>query len=465
MRDIASDLPAGWAECRVSDVAEVNPALDRCPFPQGGNVHFVPMPAVEAESGRIDVSQTRPHDEVRKGYTAFVAGDVLFAKITPCMENGKMAVVPALPASVAFGSTERSAELPRRLPQYLYHFVSGQAFRHEAEHNMTGAVGQKRVPRTFVADQTFPLPPTCEQHRIVAKIEELFSELDKAVESLTLARAQLKTYRQALLKAAFEGKLTADWRAANPDQLEPPETLLARIHAEREARYKEALGDWRAGGEVGRKPARPRCLSEIASHQAGTGPWPIVELGDVLAVSSGEGLTSSDMRAGPHPVYGGNGIAGYHNDWLLSDPALVIGRVGAKCVVTHITLPKAWVTDNALIVRPLIETFDMKFFRYILEHMNLNTLGSSTGQPVISGSKIYGETVALPSKVEQSIVADLIEASDTVVQSTTGEIDGALARIAALRQSILKQAFSGQLVPKDPTDEPATALLARLRAR
>ena len=100
------------------------------------------------------------------------------------------------------------------------------------------------------------LPPLREQHRIVAKIEELFSELDKAVESLTLARAQLKTYRQALLKAAFEGKLTADWRAANPDKLEPPETLLARIRAEREARYKQALADWQTALPNGASAAR-----------------------------------------------------------------------------------------------------------------------------------------------------------------------------------------------------------------
>lgn len=212
----------------MAEIAEVNPPLDRCPFPMGAEVHFVPMPAVEAESGRIDVSRTRPHDEVRKGYTAFVAGDVLFAKITPCMENGKMAVVPDLPACVAFGSTEFHVLRCKGevAPAYLYYFVSGLAFRHEAEHKMTGAVGQKRVPTAFVADHAFPLAPTREQHRIVAKIEELFSELDKAVESLTLARAQLKTYRQALLKAAFEGKLTADWRTANPDKLEPPETLL-----------------------------------------------------------------------------------------------------------------------------------------------------------------------------------------------------------------------------------------------
>lgn len=259
-----TELPEGWTECPLSEITQVNPPLDRCPFPQSGNVHFVPMPAVGAETGHIDVSATRPYAEVRKGYTAFVPGDVLFAKITPCMENGKMAVVPELPLSVACGSTEFHVLRPRCgiAAEYVYHFVSSKAFRYEAEHNMTGAVGQKRVPTGFVADHVIPLPPTNEQHRIVAKIEALFSELDAGQDSLTRAQAQLKLYRQSLLKAAFQGRLTADWRKANADKLEPPENLLSRIRTEREARYKQALDDWqtalaewRAGGEIGRKPA------------------------------------------------------------------------------------------------------------------------------------------------------------------------------------------------------------------
>ena len=92
-----------------------------------------------------------------------------------------------------------------------------------------------------------PLPAAAmNRRRIVAKIEELFSELDKGIESLKAARAKLNVYRQAVLKQAFEGKLTAQWREENKDQLETPEQLLARIKQEREARYEQQLKEWKA---------------------------------------------------------------------------------------------------------------------------------------------------------------------------------------------------------------------------
>ena len=91
-----------------------------------------------------------------------------------------------------------------------------------------------------------PVPPLNEQHRIVAKIEELFSELDKGIESLKAARAKLNIYRQAVLKHAFEGKLTAQWREETKDKLETPEQLLAHIKQEREARYEQQLQEWKA---------------------------------------------------------------------------------------------------------------------------------------------------------------------------------------------------------------------------
>ena len=107
-----------------------------------------------------------------------------------------------------------------------------------------------RVPTPYLANQSIP---NChrrdEQRRIVAKIEELFSELDKGVESLKTARAKLNVYRQAVLKHAFEGKLTAQWREENKDKLETPEQLLARIKQEREARYGQQLQEWKAAKE------------------------------------------------------------------------------------------------------------------------------------------------------------------------------------------------------------------------
>lgn len=136
-----------WVRTKIEDVAEINPRLPKGKLTGEISVSFVPMAAVGAADGSIDVSETRPYAAVQKGYTAFMEGDVLFAKITPCMENGEMAIVPPVSNGHGFGSTEfhvlrSSAAIDAR---YLYYFVSGKGLCQDAEHNMTGAVGQRRT--------------------------------------------------------------------------------------------------------------------------------------------------------------------------------------------------------------------------------------------------------------------------------------------------------------------------------
>ena len=329
------------------------------------------------------------------------------------------------------------------------------------------------VNATKLKSIKIPIPPEREQHRIVTKIEELLSDLDKGVESLKTARAKLNIYRQAVLKHAFEGKLTARWREENKDKLETSELLFTRIKQEREECYEQLLQVWKTSLSVWEKgsksdkrpvkPKRPRPLSDFAQNQPRTDHWPKFELGDLVSVSSGQSLTSNAMREGRYPVYGGNGITGYHREYLVSDPTLIIGRVGAKCGVTHITLENSWITDNALIVSPLIGSFDKRFFKYLLELKNLNTLGSSTGQPVISGGKIYPVRISLPTLAEQIQIADIIEKVNSSIYHLKSGINDQLLKIEKLRESILKKAFSGQLVPQDPEDEPASILLERIK--
>ena len=115
MHSVGTHLPAGWSVAKISEIAEVNPRLDVSAHDASSPVSFVPMTAVEAETGAIDLSRTRRLSEVRKGYRYFQSGDVLFAKSTPCMENGKMAVVPRLQHSVGFGSTEFHVLRPREM--------------------------------------------------------------------------------------------------------------------------------------------------------------------------------------------------------------------------------------------------------------------------------------------------------------------------------------------------------------
>ncbi len=314
-----------------------------------------------------------------------------------------------------------------------------------------------------------PLPPHNEQKRIVAKIEELFSELDAGEESLRRARRLLGVYRQSLLKQAFEGKLTAPWRKQNPQLLESPDQLLKRIQEERQARYEEELKELAVPDKSRRRPPKPKEFEFITREEAESLSnlpygWSWVRFGNVLAIRSGEGLIASQMNGGQFSVYGGNGVSGFHDSYMFEDPKLVIGRVGAKCGITHITAPKSWVTDNALICESLIKSADLVFMKLLLNHLDLNKLSVSTAQPVVSGSKLNPLPLPLCTLPEQQEIVRLLDEQFTAIEQNEREIDAALKRSAALRQSILKKAFSGQLVPHDPTDEPASQLLERICA-
>ena len=161
----------------------------------------------------MNARSTRRWGEVRKGYTRFKEGDVLFAKITPCMENGKVAIANALTNRFGAGSTEfhvvRTA--PGVLSRYIVHYLLQERLRVGRPHCDEGERrGQLRVPETFLAGLTVPLPPTAEQERIVTAIEEHLSRLDAAVAALERVRAALPRYRAAVLKAACEGRLVEE---------------------------------------------------------------------------------------------------------------------------------------------------------------------------------------------------------------------------------------------------------------
>ena len=153
----------------------------------------------------------------------------------------------------------------------------------------------------------FFLPSSAEQHRIVAKIEELFSELDQGVASLKTAREQLKVYRQSLLKNAFEGKLTAAWRAAHRDQFETATALQQRIAHERQARYQQQLGDWQTAGQSGPKPKPPKPLPPLTAEELAELPelpagWAWFKVNHLCDVVRG----GSPRPAGDPKYYGGD---------------------------------------------------------------------------------------------------------------------------------------------------------------
>lgn len=245
---------AGFVIAAIEEVADLNPRMDKAAIPDDLLISFVPMPAVGAGNGLIDVGNVRPFNEVRKGFTPFLEGDVLFAKITPCMENGKMAVVPKLVNDYGFGSTEFHVLRPKlgMDAKYLYYYVSSNAFRSEAERYMTGAVGQKRVSTAYLKQSKIPVAPPDQQTRIVAEIEKQFSRLDEAVANLKRVKANIKRYKAAVLKAAVEGRLVeteAELAHREGHSYETGAQLLQRILETRRSQ-------WQGKGKY-KEPAAP----------------------------------------------------------------------------------------------------------------------------------------------------------------------------------------------------------------
>ena len=182
----------GWGLMPLGDCCELNPkkGTDDRLIPDL-KVSFVPMPAI-SESGCIDASETRMYDDVKTGFTYFAENDVLFAKITPCMENGKGAVAVGLCNGIGFGSTEFHVLRPvngKSNPYWIYSLTSFESFRKDAAANMTGSAGQRRVPVSFLERYKVSLPPINLQEQFAAFAAQV--DKSKFVVQKALDEAQL----------------------------------------------------------------------------------------------------------------------------------------------------------------------------------------------------------------------------------------------------------------------------------
>jgi type I restriction enzyme, S subunit len=181
--------------------------------------------------------------------------------------------------------------------------------------------------------------------------------------------------------------------------------------------------------------------------------WKWVKLGEILTVSSGKGIKINSLQGGKYSVYGGNGLNGYHSEYFIEEPKLIIGRVGVKCGITHITTPKSWVTDNALIVEPKNDAFYIKFLKLKLGFENLNKLSVSTAQPVISGSKIYAYEILLPPKSIQQTIVSKIEELFSELDKGIEQLKSAQQQLKIYRHAVLKWAFEGKLTNENVKDD------------
>jgi type I restriction enzyme, S subunit len=421
--------------------------------------------------------------DAKAGYTPFADGDVIFAKITPCMENGKAAVVVGLKNGLGFGSTEFHVARPLGgvSSGYVFRFLVQRSYRRNAERKMSGSAGQLLVPKSFFSESVLPLPPLPEQHRIVAKIEELFSSLDKGVEDLKTAQQRLKVYRQAVLKWAFEGKLTEKWRKRQ-GPLPVGSQVFELIKAERRKQAEASGRELKSAtpiiepklSELPRLPEEwcwvtPSILAAFDSNAICAGPFgtifkakdsrdkgiPIIFLRHVKAgqyKTDKPGFMDTKKwkeSSASYSVFGGELLI-----TKLGDPpgecALYPTGIGPAMVTPDIIK----MSSNEAIVVPkfLMYYFNSEVYRRLSEDAAFGTTRLRLTIPMFRDSP----TVFCSIEEQKQIVQE-IESRLSVADKIEETITDSLKQAESLRQSTLKKAFKGKPVPQDPNDEPATA--------
>ena len=449
---------------------------------------FLGLDDIEAHTTRL--LGTKPCTSMKSAAKRFYPGDVLYSRLRPYLNKVWLADRTGL-CSSEFIVVPSNDHFDGAFLKYRINAMDFVSFA-----NSLNAGDRPRVD--FEQISSFCLPPfsLARQRRIVVKIEELFSELDAGEQSLRVARRQLGVYRQSLLKQAFEGKLTEKWRTANPDKFESSAQHLARIQSARQARYAEQLKAWTARDESDKSPkqAKPRAplpptpldrevLTELPQLPNG---WAWAKMEDACDVVRG----GSPRPAGDPKYYDGDipflkvadltrvegpyvdnytstiKPAGLQKTRYVEPPVLLISNSGATLGVPRICRIAATFNDGVAAFLDL-DSESHRFFYYFWTSKTeaLRNIDQGAAQPNLNTDLLKTYPVPLCSLPEQHEIVRLLDEQFEVIERNEREIDAALRRSEALRQAILIKAFTGQLVPQDPADEPASVLLARLRAQ
>jgi len=519
-------LPQGWSKCCLPDFTDIVMGQSPPSDTYNKNEYGLPFFQGKAEFGILHPTVAKycsaPNKIALAGATLLSVrapvGPTNLAREKCCIGRGLAAIHPA------GGIT----------PMFILYLL--RSIETDISKEGTGSTFSA-INKQFIEELEFSLPPLNEQHRIVAKIEELFSELDKGIENLKTAQGQLKVYRQALLKHAFEGKLTVQWReqrrakqsvapakagaqplndmdsrlrgndevgggndvagsgndevsGGNDKPLETADILLKRIQQERTQRYQQQLADWEASGKQGSKPKPPKTLppltaeelAELTELPEGWGWCKVAHICDVVR-------GGSPRPAGDPKFYGGDipflkvaditsTSAPYLNSFTFTitkaglsktrqiEPnTLLLSNSGATLGVPKICLIPATMNDGVAAFLGLPhETLLYHYYFWQSKTEYLRNIDQGAAQPNLNTDLIKETFIPICSAPEQLVVIDKLEAALSETDQLDQTITTALQQAEALRQSILKKAFSGQLVPQDPNDEPASELLARIKA-
>ncbi len=481
-----NELPEGWAWANLGDLVD-DSKQDLVDGPFGSNLKSceyqsegVPVLKIQnIKNNRfvdknIDfISKEKADSLIRH---SFKSEDLIITKL-----GNPLGACCKVPNKYTFGIIV--ADLMRLRPSkqkviadYLLHAINSEITQKQFK-SITKGTTRPRVNLTIVREIKIPLPPLPEQPRIVAKIEELFSELDKGVEALKTAQQQLKVYRQAVLKWAFEGKLTEEWRKQQK-HLPTASQLLEQIKDEWEKLTK-------ANGKR-LKPIARITETELAGLPILPSGWAWVRLGEITySVKDGPHYSPPYQDKGIPFISGGNirpeGVDFTNIKYISSELNRELNK-RCKPEVGDILYTKGGTTGIARVntynfeFNVWVHVAVLKILNSTVPYYIQNALNShhcykqsqqythGVGNQDLGLTRMVNITLPICSIEEQIQIVHEIETRLSVADKLEEAISQSLQQAEALRQSILKKAFEGELVPQDPNDEPASKLLERIEA-
>ena len=398
--EVPYDLPSSWSWCRLSDIGSTNIGLTYHPEDVIENGVIVARSS-NIVNGKMDYSDlVRVSCNIRENQYLNNSDILICARNGSKALVGKCAIYEGDSKTIAFGAFMAVFRTP--LFRYVYYYLNTDVFKRNFISDDSKQINQ--VTQNILKKSLIPIPPLEEQKRIVESIEAIFKILDKIDALQNRYASNQEALKNKLIDAAIQGKLT--------EQLPEDgtaEELFEQIQNETQILSKE--------GRFKKKKALPDLTDADYPFEIPE-TWKWVHLGDVLSIESGKGLTAAEMIPGDIPVYGGNGITGYHDNGFVPAGTVVIGRVGYYCGSVHVTKSESWVTDNAFITTYPEHCIDKRFLVYVLRKMKLGQNNNGSAQPVVSGKKIYPLAFPLPPLAEQKRIADIFKTVIPMCENT-----------------------------------------------
>lgn len=413
-------MPRDWQRSRIRNVAALSPNYSGTRPASDDPCTVVPMELL-SNDGAIDVTNQQPLENISTGLPLFEKGDVIFAKITPCMENGKGAFVRQLPTRYAFGSTEfHVLRAGNKLNgQFLYYATFNPIYRAYAAENMVGAAGQKRVSSRFLKDTRLFLPPLLEQQRIAAYLDASCAAIDTAVAAKRRQLETLDALRSSIISRAVTRGLNAN-SALKPSGLDWVPEVPAHWQVQQIKRLCRLVR-----GQFTHRPRNDPALFD--------GPYPFIQTGDITAAGKYIRTHSQTLNE-----LGLSVSKQFPRGTLVMSIAANIGDVAILDF-------EACFPDSMIGMIPG-QKINLDFLYYLMRSMRSIMLRSAvqSTQLNLNYVRIGTNFAPVPPLKEQAVIAEHLDAKEHESHLISSTIESQIATLTAYRKSLIHECVTGQ---------------------